>query len=238
MIREAPSQTSRRDGSGTAGGRRAVLFDVDGVLLDSMAVYRRVWESWSIVCGLDPEAVWALTPGRRPADTIEAVAPHLDLTDQIGKLTSLLDSELERLRAMPGAAQLLASLPRQSWALVTSNTEPVVRTCFARLGLPSPQLVVDADAVEFGKPHPEGFLKAASALDVLPARCLVIEDATAGVAAALAAGMTVFGINSTEPLDPLPGAHRTFPSLRAASTLIQEWLRAPQSVPGSPPPTR
>jgi sugar-phosphatase len=200
---------------------------VDGVLVDSMAVYRRVWSSWSVVCGLDPEAVWALTPGRRPADTIEAVAPHLDLSEEIRRLTGLLDSELENLPAMPGAAELLTSIPPESWALVTSNTTEVVLACFRRLRLPIPRLVVDGEAVEFGKPHPEGFLRAASCLGVAPTHCLVIEDAAAGVAAARSAGMAVFGIASTESPERLAAADRVFESLRDATPAVQLWLQLP-----------
>lgn len=215
--------------------RRAILFDVDGVLVDSMAVYRRVWSSWSLVCGLDPDEVWALTPGRRPADTIGAVAPHLDLSDEIRRLTTLLDSELGHLPAMPGAAELLASIPPESWALVTSNTADVVLACFRRLGLPTPRLVVDGDAVEFGKPHPEGFLRAASCMGLAPADCLVIEDATAGVTAARAAGMTVFGISSTEPPERLAAADMVFESLREATPAVRRWLWPPRRAAQSPP---
>lgn len=230
--RGAPAEGDAPDNS--LGGR-AVLFDVDGVLLDSMAVYRQVWKSWSVVCGLDPDEVWALTPGRRPTDTIRAVAPHLDLSDEIRRLTILLDSQMEGLPAMPGAAELLASIPPHTWALVTSNTEGVVRACFRRLRLPTPYLVVDGDAVELGKPHPEGFLKAASSLRMTPSNCLVVEDAPAGVMAALAAGMTVFGISSTEPADRVGAAHRVFASLQEAVPAIQRWVGMPDGFPGAAP---
>ena len=213
-----------REDVGRIEAGRAVLFDVDGVLLDSMPVYRRVWARWARACGLDPDAVWAVTPGRRPADVIEVLAPQLDLVDEIGRLTTLLDGELEHLPAMPGAADLLTSLPPFRWALVTSNTKEVVLACFRRLRLPTPLLVVDGDAVERGKPHPEGFLRAASGLGVAPGDCLVVEDAPAGVLAARAAGMTVLGIASTEPEENLAAADSVFASLREAAPAIRDWL--------------
>jgi len=207
----------------SSGDARAVLFDVDGVLLDSMPTYRRVWCQWAALRHLDPSSVWALTPGRRPADTIMAVAPHLDTEEECRRLTVLLDAELDELTAMPGAHTLLESVPQDRWALVTSNTEAVVRACFIRLGLPAPPFVVDGDSVAQGKPHPEGFLTAASALGISPKRCLVVEDAPSGVAAGRAAGMTVYGINSQGPAEQLEAAHRLFPSLAAATPAVVLW---------------
>jgi sugar-phosphatase len=102
-----------------------------------------------------------------------------------------------------------------------------VLACFRRLRLPIPRLVVDGEAVEFGKPHPEGFLRAASCLGVAPTHCLVIEDAAAGVAAARSAGMAVFGIASTESPERLAAADRVFESLRDATPAVQLWLELP-----------
>ncbi len=208
----------------SSGVHRAVLFDVDGVLLDSMTTYQRVWHEWAGLCNLDPTSVWAMTPGRRPSDTIRAVAPHLDAEAECRRLALLLDAELEQLVAMPGAQVLLQAVPRHRWALVTSNTEAVVRSCFKRLGLPSPGLVIDGAAVAEGKPHPEGFLAASKHLGVQPANCLVVEDAPSGVAAGRAAGMTVYAIHSNCLAGQLGGAHRLFPSLAAATLAVVAWV--------------
>jgi len=205
---------------------RAVLFDVDGVVLDSMTIYRRVWSQWCLLVDLDPDTVWPLTHGRRPQDTIAMVAPHLAIDSEMRRLEAFLDRESSPLPAMPGAHELLAALPPQQWALVTSNSEPFVRSEFALLGLPWPSVIVDGSAVEQGKPSPQCFLAASARLGCAASDCLVVEDAAAGVAAGLAAGMTVLAI------DPPPGgpgltlAHARFPSLKAAAGEIINWILA------------
>jgi len=204
-------------------GTRAVLLDVDGVLLDSMEVYQRAWAKWALARGLDPARVCELTPGRRPADTIRAVAPALNVAAEHQHLVGILASEVANVRAMRGARQLLRALPSERWALVTSNTEAVVRRCFARLGMPDPVLVVDADAVSSGKPDPEGYLRAALALGMQPKDCLVVEDAPSGVEAARAAGMRVFGVNSNGPRFLLRKADRIYTSLAEAAPEILSW---------------
>jgi sugar-phosphatase len=176
---------------------RAVLFDVDGVVLDSMAVYGRVWGQWCLLLQLDPDVVLPLTHGRRPRDVIAMVAPDLAIEAEMARLSALLAEEPEPLSAMPGARELLMDLPQQQWALVTSNSEHFVRAEFERLGLPAASVVVDGSSVQQGKPSPEGFLAAAGLLGMESRHCLVVEDAPAGVAAGLAAGMRVLAVEST-----------------------------------------
>lgn len=212
----ATAAPRRRDG-------RAVLLDVDGVLLDSMDAYQRAWAKWSLACGLDPDRVLELTPGRRPSDTIRAVAPDLDVSEEHRHLVRILASEVAQVRAMPGAHELLRALPPARWALVTSNTEAVVRRCFAHLGLTDPVLVVDAEAVTAGKPHPEGYLLAAMALGAQPRDCLVVEDAPAGVEAARAAGMFVYAVNSNGARTLLRAADRIYESLAEAAPAVLGW---------------
>jgi sugar-phosphatase len=201
-----------------------VLFDVDGVVLDSMAVFQRVWASWSILHGLDPGRVCALTGGRRPHDVIAIVAPHLDQGEEFLRLAGLLLEENAVLPAIPGAHLLLAGLPPGRWALVTSNSEGLVRGEFDRLGLPSPALVIDGASVQKGKPSPEGYLRAASLLEADVRDCLVVEDAPAGVEAGLAAGMRVLALETTHAAPDLAPADQVFPDLASASPAIMEWV--------------
>ncbi len=215
---------------------RAVLFDVDGVVLDSMAIYRRVWRQWCLQAELDPDTVWPLTHGRRPQDTIALVAPHLAVESELRRLSAFLDQESSPLPAMPGAQELLAALPQAGWALVTSNSEHFVRSEFARLGLPWPRVIVDGGAVQHGKPSPEGFLAASRRLGCPAIDCLVVEDAPAGVAAGLAAGMRVLAIEAPPADGELAMAHARFPSLEAAARAIRNWVSAPgpeHPLPGS-----
>jgi sugar-phosphatase len=209
---------------------RTVLFDVDGVVLDSMGVFRRVWDRWSVLSGLDPEAVWPLTHGRRPRDTIALVAPQLQVELEFRHLEDLLPEEGPALAAMPGAQILLAALPTPQWALVTSNSERLVRVQFERLLLPSPALVIDLASVREGKPSPEGYILAASLLGADPEECLVVEDAPAGVEAGRAAGMRVMALMTSHPADDLTSAHLVFPALSSASSTIREWVLAPSAA--------
>jgi len=128
MIRESSADGAPESAWSSRGGenRAAVLFDVDGVLLDSTAVHRRVWDAWSRTHALNPETVWPLTFGRRPEDTVADAAPHLDPAVERRFLDDLLAREHHAIRPMPGAASLLAALSRTPWAIVTSNTRPFV----------------------------------------------------------------------------------------------------------------
>jgi sugar-phosphatase len=115
--------------------------------------------------------------------------------------------------AFDGASELLHGLPPEAWALVTSNYEHRVRGRFLRTGLPFPTVIVDAAAVQEGKPSPVPYLQAAARLGAEPGDCLVIEDAPSGVRSGLRAGMTVWGVNAAAAVE---GVHRHFVSLREA----------------------
>lgn len=209
---------------------RGVLFDVDGVLLDSYAVYRRVWDRWSDENELDRAVVWAQTYGRRPVDTVQTVAPTLDPETAYVRLRELLSEESAAVGAYPGAAALLQTLPRSRWGIVTSGRRDTVLERFAAAGLPVPSVLVDAGRVQRGKPDPEGYLLGAREVDTAPACCLVVEDAPAGVTAGIAAGMHALGISTTHPGPALKaaGARRVEPHLVAAGPLIVAWaLGAP-----------
>jgi sugar-phosphatase len=204
---------------------KAVLFDVDGVLLDSYAGYREVWSRWCVLHGVDLELAWAATHGRRPVETIAEVAPHLAPDEEYVVLKGLLAEVGDRFPAFAAAGPLLHSLPPQSWAVVTSGQRPTVLSRFEAHGLPEPSVFVDGNDVAEGKPSPEGYLKAAALLGVRPADCLVVEDAPAGVRAGKAAGMTVLAIASTHGADELSDADEVVPSLVKAGSHIGDWLK-------------
>lgn len=202
---------------------RVVLFDVDGVLLDSEATYRVVWSRWAAGRGLDPAPLWPLLAGRRARDTLAQLVPGLDPAAEVRALRALLLEEQESLPAMDGARELLARLAPGRWALVTSNEEDVVRAQFARLDLPRPRVVVGGSAVTEGKPHPACFAAAAARMGARPRDCLVVEDSPAGVAAGVAAGMTVLALQTTHSPERLGAAHLLAPSLPAAAPTITSW---------------
>ncbi|MEV7885814.1 HAD family hydrolase [Streptomyces sp. NPDC002817] len=206
--------------------RKRVLLDVDGTLIDAVDNQRRVWATWARRYGLDADGVYRVALRTRPIETFAQVAPDQDPQDCLAALHELEDDDVRsgEYSAFDGAAELLGTLPPGAWALVTSNYEHRVRGRFARTGLPVPSLVVDAAAVQEGKPSPEPYLQAARQLGVRPADCLVIEDAPSGVEAGLRAGMTVWGVNAAVPVT---GVHRHFATLRAAVPEILAFAESP-----------
>ncbi|MCX4779246.1 HAD family hydrolase [Streptomyces sp. NBC_01264] len=202
-----------------AAPARYVLFDVDGTLVDAVANQRRVWATWAARHELDPDAVYAVALRTRPMETFAAVAPDLDPHACLAALHELEDEDVRSgtYAAFDGVAELLTALPPGSWGLVTSNYAHRVRGRFDRTGLPVPPVLVDAAAVAEGKPSPVPYLRGAALLGADSARCLVVEDAPSGVRSGLAAGMTVWTVNTPEAHS---GAHRHFPTLREAAPAI------------------
>src|SRR5436305_3618580 len=158
--------------------------------------------------------------GRRVQDTLRAVAPHLDLDAEVATLVGLEARRTDGLLPVPGAAALVAALPPNAWAVVTSGARSVATLRLRHVGLPVPQTLITADDVERGKPDPEGYLAAARALGRAPSECIVIEDAPAGIDAARAAGMRSIGIAGTFPAAELANATVVFPSLAS----IRLWV--------------
>ncbi|MBW5423513.1 HAD-IA family hydrolase [Streptomyces sp. BG9H] len=164
-----------------------VLFDVDGTLIDAVGNQRRVWATWAERYGLDAEEVYQVALRTRPEATFAQVAADRDPGECLATLHELEDEDVRSgvYAAFDGASELLRSLPPGSWALVTSNYEHRVRGRFLRTGLPVPGVIVDAAAVEEGKPSPVPYLRAAERLGADPTDCLVIEDAPSGVLVSL-----------------------------------------------------
>ncbi|MCX4960522.1 HAD family hydrolase [Streptomyces virginiae] len=210
-----------------SGAMRYVLFDVDGTLIDAVDNQRLVWRTWAERYGLDPDEVYRVALQTRPMETFAQVAPDQNPWECLAVLHELEDEDVRSgtYAAFDGASDLLSALQPWAWALVTSNYEHRVRGRFARTGLPVPDVLVDAAAVEEGKPSPVPYLQAAARLGANPEECLVIEDALSGVRSGLRAGMTVWGVNTPVAVD---GVHRHFGSLREAVRDILAFASGPQ----------
>jgi sugar-phosphatase len=183
----------------------AILFDLDGVLVDSTGSVDRQWRAWARERGIDEDQVIAIAHGVRSIEVIRAVAPHLDAEAETRKLESREAADPD-IAVMPGAIELVRSIPENLWCVVTSGTRHLASGRLKRVGIPLPKVMVAADDVINGKPHPEPYLKGAELLGVNPSECLVIEDAPAGIRAAHAGDMKVIGLTSTYPATALSEA--------------------------------
>jgi sugar-phosphatase len=177
----------------------AILFDLDGVLVDSTASVARFWASWAAEHDVSPEEAVRVAHGRRTLETIRLLAPHLDAEAETVRLERREADDTDGVGRVHGALELLSTLPPQRWAVVTSGTRYLATRRLATNGLPAPAVFVTADEVTLGKPHPEPYLKGAELLGLPPKDCLVFEDAPAGIEAARAAGMTAIGVATTYP---------------------------------------
>ncbi|MGA8343665.1 MAG: HAD family hydrolase [Candidatus Sulfotelmatobacter sp.] len=175
----------------------AILFDLDGVLVDSTRAVDREWREWARRKGVNGDAVMAIAHGVRTVEVIRRVAPHLDAESEARKIEKHEAHDKEGVCVMPGAAALVRAIPGGRWGVVTSGTRLLASARLRFCGLPVPKVLVTADDVAQGKPHPEPYLKGAERLGFRPADCLVIEDAPAGIQSARAGGMKVIGIAST-----------------------------------------
>jgi mannitol-1-/sugar-/sorbitol-6-phosphatase len=182
---------------------RAVLFDLDGVLVDSTRYVEHQWRRWALAKGLRPEPFLQVCHGRRALETIQLAAPQLDAAAEVAAFIPEEDPELQLLEPIDGAARLLQVLPAGSWAVATSGTRATASARLLGAGLPLPDVLICAEDVVHGKPSPDVYLTAAAGLGIPPSDCLVVEDAPAGIDAARAAGMRVIALTTTHRLGEL-----------------------------------
>jgi len=174
-----------------------VLFDLDGVLVDSTPAVARVWAGWAKEHGFDPDEVVKMAHGRPSITTIRELLPHADHEAENREVERREITDVEGVVPLPGALELLRALPLERWAIVTSCTRQLAGVRIAAAGLPQPKHLVTATDVHRGKPDPEPYLKGAQFLGVPAVNCLVIEDAPAGIRAGKAAGARVVALRTT-----------------------------------------
>jgi len=210
----------------------AILFDLDGVLLDSTRVVAEQYTRWAREHGLDPDEVMKAAHGVRTLEVVRRVAPHLDPVAETKKIEDR-EAVADDIFPIPGAVTLLNSIPPGRWCVVTSGTRFLATTRMRKFGIPIPEILVTADDVSNGKPDPEPYRKGAELLKVSPGDCVVFEDAPAGIRSAQAAGMKVISLPSTYPAEELHEADIIVPGLtgikistdgnQAKATLIVSW---------------
>jgi sugar-phosphatase len=182
----------------------AVLFDLDGTLVDSAEVIERLWGEWAARHSLDVRDILAISHGRPAEETMRLVAPHLpNLREEAAARLREEEEQSDGLRAVAGAKTLLGSIPQNRWAIVTSCTQKLAEVRLRSVGLPVPPVMITQEVVSQGKPHPSGYLEAARRLGWPPRNCLVVEDSPVGVEAGRGAGMRVLGVSTTFPAEKL-----------------------------------
>jgi mannitol-1-/sugar-/sorbitol-6-phosphatase len=211
----------------------AVLFDLDGVLVESRLATERVWLAWASKNGIGEEELRSAMHGVRSLEVVRALRPDLDAVVESEEIERRQAEDTDGLRPIPGAAEALRALKGDRVAVVTSGTRPLALARLAAVGIEPPAVMVFADDVARGKPDPEGYLTAARRLGADPAEALVVEDAPPGIEAGRAAGMATVAVPSTHApgelqradvvlgsLEELPGVLAT--RFDAASVLEQQ----------------
>lgn len=175
----------------------ALLFDLDGVLIDSTPAVARVWTGWAVEHGFDPEVVVHRAHGRPSRTTIRELLPDANIEREDREVERREIEDLDGVVLLPGAGQLLKSLPPERWTIATSCTRALAEVRLRASGLPIPKTMVTSSDVKIGKPDPEPYLKAAAKLGIAASDCIVVEDAAAGVRAGKAAGARVIAFLTT-----------------------------------------
>jgi sugar-phosphatase len=175
---------------------KAVLFDLDGVLIDSTAAIERVWTRWAIARGFDPKEVLAAAHGRPSLALVKEYLPDSDYEKESREAERCEMEDLEGVVACNGARELLAALNGARWTVVTSCSNELAEAKLSAVGIPVASRMVTFSDVEHGKPHPEPYLTGAARLKCLPSECVVLEDAPAGVQSGKAAGCRVIGLRT------------------------------------------
>jgi sugar-phosphatase len=176
---------------------RGLLFDLDGVLVDSTPAVARVWAGWARENGFDPDEVVKKAHGRPSITTIRELLPYADHAAEDREVERREIADIEGVIPLPGAMELLQALPPDRWAIVTSCTRALAPVRIAAAGLPKPKHLVTSTDVKRGKPDPDPYLKGAQILGVPASECIVIEDAPAGIRAGKAAGARVLALRTT-----------------------------------------
>jgi mannitol-1-/sugar-/sorbitol-6-phosphatase len=184
----------------------ALLFDLDGVLVDSTPAIARVWFKWATEHGFEPEKTTRDAHGRPSIDVIRELLPTVDAEAENQKIEHAEIEDTDGVIPLPGALALLTSLPPRHWTIVTSCTRPLAEVRIRAAGLPVPPTIITSSDITNGKPHPEPYLAGAQALGVQAADCIVIEDVAAGIRSGKSAGARVIAVRTTASDDELLAA--------------------------------
>ena len=199
----------------------AVLFDLDGVLVDSTASVTRSWGRWAVEYDVSARALQE-NHGQPAQALVERLLGPERVAAGLARIESIEVDDAASVEAVPGARDLFASLPEHRRAVVTSGTPPIATARLRTAGFPLPRTLVTADDVPRGKPDPAPYLLAAQRLGLPPERCLAVEDAPAGIASATAAGCQVLAVTGTAPAEELAAAALTVDGLDRVTVHVDD----------------
>jgi sugar-phosphatase len=185
---------------------KAFLFDLDGVLISSIASATRCWRRWAMMHDVPNATNFVLPHGVPARDIVQMLRPDLDPDAGLRIIEDMEIKDVGDIQVLPGVMDLLTRLPPERWAIVTSCTERLLNGRLSAAGLPWPKNLVTADMVTKGKPDPEPYRRGAEMLGFAPEECIVAEDAVVGVNAGLAAGCRVLAVLSSTPRAELKAA--------------------------------
>ncbi|WP_240034718.1 HAD-IA family hydrolase [Glaciihabitans arcticus] len=195
---------------------RAILFDMDGTIVDSTAIVERVWGRFADTYGVSLSTILGDSHGIKAIDTIRKYGPTgIDAEVAAADLAAFEIGEIDGIVEIPGAAVFANSLRPEQIALVTSAPRELAILRLDLCAITVPRVIVAAEDVEHGKPHPEPYLNAARLLGLKPADCIVFEDAAAGIRSGIAAGMRVVVVGELD--DPVTDGLPRIPDYSAAT---------------------
>jgi sugar-phosphatase len=174
-----------------------LLFDNDGVIVSSIGSVNRCWRRWAAHYGVPVAADWEIEHGTRAVDVMRKLVPGIDVAEGLKLIEDMEIEDVADLEVLPGVRALLASLPADRWAIVSSATWRLLVGRLKAAALPVPERIISGDRVVQGKPHPEPYIKGAEMIHARPQDCIVIEDAPSGVGSGVAAGCRVLGVLGT-----------------------------------------
>lgn len=189
---------------------RGLLFDLDGVLVDSTPAVARCWSRWAVQFGFNADEVVRQAHGRPSIVTLRELMPDGDYDEENRKMEQWEIEDTDGVVPLPGVMDLLRALPADQWAIVTSCTRPLAEVRIRVAGLPWPKKLVTSGDVKRFKPDPDPYLRGAELLGLTPAECIVVEDAPAGIRAGGAAGSRVLALRTTEVDEFLKDAGATW----------------------------
>ncbi|MEM8487332.1 MAG: HAD family hydrolase [Bacteroidota bacterium] len=203
---------------------KAIIFDLDGILVNSNPIAERHWKIWADAKGVSLDHILAIHHGRPTALTIREVAPHLDADAEAARKEKVEADDIDGLSRYAGTYQLLSQLPGGQWAIATSGTRRTATKRLGVVGLPAPEVFITADDVINGKPAPDPYRQAIEGLGFAPDECVVIEDAPAGIKSAKTAGARVIAVTSTNKRPALAEADYIVPAFDQIAVIIGDIL--------------